>query len=72
MMALGGVTVCERGTHVPNALVDGGVLVQELRLVDREVVRKSQFHEFTGELTSKVDSSGQWLQLPNPNARRRI
>jgi hypothetical protein len=38
--------------------------------------RRSQFHEFTGELTSKVNSHypsrNQWLQLPNPTARRRI
>ena len=37
---------------------------------------KSQFHELTGELTSKVTSHylsrSQWLQLPNPTARRRI
>ena len=34
--------------------------------------RKSQFHKFTGELTSKVDSHylsrSQWLQLPYPTA----
>ena len=39
-------------------------------------VRKSQFHEFTGESMSKVNSHylprSQWLQLPNPTARRRI
>ena len=38
--------------------------------------RKSQFHEFTGELTSKVNfhyfSRSQWLHLPNPADRRRI
>ena len=38
--------------------------------------RKSQFHEFTGESMLKVDSHypsrGQWLQLPNSTARRRI
>jgi len=38
--------------------------------------RKSQFHEVTGELASKVHphylSRGQWLQLPNPTAGRRI
>ena len=38
--------------------------------------RKSLFHEFTGELTSKVNphylSRSQWLHLPNPTARRRI
>ena len=38
--------------------------------------RKSQRHQFTGELTSKVHSRhllrSQWLQLPNPTARRRI
>jgi hypothetical protein len=38
--------------------------------------RKSQFHKFKGELTSKVNSHhlsrSQWLQLPNPNACRRI
>jgi len=37
---------------------------------------QSQFHEFTGELTSKVNSHylsrSEWLQLPNPTARRRI
>ena len=42
----------------------------------RGVNRKSQFHEQTGELTSKVNfqylSRNQWLQLPNPTARRRI
>jgi len=36
----------------------------------------SQFHKFAGELTSKVNSyylsCSQWLQLPNPTARRRI
>jgi len=38
--------------------------------------RKSQSHELTRELTSKVNSHylsrSQWLQLPNPTARRRI
>ena len=38
--------------------------------------RKSQLHEFTGELTSKVNSHylsrSQWLQLPNSTARQRI
>ena len=38
--------------------------------------RKGQNHEFAGKLTSKVDSKylsrSQWLQLPNPTARRRI
>ena len=38
--------------------------------------RKSQFHEFAGELTSNVNphylSRSQWLQLPNLTARRRI
>jgi len=38
--------------------------------------RKSPFHEFTTELTSKVNSHyrsrSQWLQLPNPTACRRI
>ena len=37
---------------------------------------KSQSHEFTRELTSKVNSHylsrSQWLQLPNPSAVRRI
>jgi hypothetical protein len=38
--------------------------------------RKSQFYEFTGDLTSKVHSHylsrSQWLQQPNPTARRII
>ena len=38
--------------------------------------RKSQFHEFTGKLTSNVNfiylSRDLWLQLPNLIARRRI
>ena len=38
--------------------------------------RKSHLHELTGELTSIVNSHhlsrSQWLQLPNPTARRRI
>ena len=34
--------------------------------------RTSQSHELTGRLTSKVNFHYQWLQLPNPTARRRI
>ena len=38
--------------------------------------RQGQFHEFTGDLTSNVNSHylsrSQWLQLSNPIARRRI
>ena len=45
------------------------------RLTDRGK-RNSQFHEFTGKVTSKVNSHylsrSQWLQLPNPTAHRRF
>ena len=38
--------------------------------------RKCQLHKFTGELVPKGNSyylsHSQWLQLPNPTARRRV
>ena len=57
-------------------LTQNVVLTDEALRVPPWILHESQFHEVTRELTSKVNSHylsrSQWLQLPNPTARRRI
>ena len=58
--------------HVALSVLRGGQHTPELTRGNR----KSQFQEFTGRFTSKVNSRylsrSQWLQLPNLSASGRI